>query len=85
MSQVNVYAAKTHLSQLIERAPAGEEVIIARDGDPVVRLVSMAPPLPQPWGQDRGLIHIADDFDDPLPAPMATAFEDPSLFPPFSE
>lgn len=68
MTKVNVYEAKTHLSRLLARAEAGEEIVIARDGEPVARLVPVHPPRrarrPGTW---VGRLHVADDFDDPLP------------------
>jgi len=66
--QINIHEAKTHLSSLIERVEAGEEVIIARSGKPVAKLVSLAPPkaVRQP-GTARGEIIVSDDFDSPLP------------------
>ena len=82
MIQVNVHEAKTQLSRLIEQALAGEEVVIARAGEPVVRLVPTASPAPRVWGQDRGLIRIAADFDAPLPPEISAAFDDPEIFPP---
>ena len=61
---VNIHDAKTHLSRLIERVEAGEEVVIARAGRPVARLVplrrSTKPRIPGHW---RGQIAIAPDFD----------------------
>ncbi len=65
---VNVHKAKTHLSELIQRALGGEEVIIARDGQPVVKLTPIHPgkiTRPAP-GIDAGKIIIAPDFDAPL-------------------
>jgi prevent-host-death family protein len=72
---VNVYEAKTHLSQLLDRAAAGEEIVIARAGRPVARLVALAEPSPQPRvpGAWRGRVTIADDFDE-LPAEVDAAF-----------
>ena len=68
MSTVNIHEAKTHLSNLLERVKAGEEVIIAKAGHPVARLVSYHPPKRKitPPGAMRGEIHIAEDFDEPL-------------------
>lgn len=61
---VNIHEAKTHLSRLVERVEAGEEVVIARAGRPVARLVplrrTMKPRVPGQW---RGQIAIAPDFD----------------------
>ncbi len=72
---VNVYEAKTHLSQLLDRAAAGEEIIIARSGRPVARLVALAEPaagrrMPGGW---RGKVSIAPDFDE-LPGEIEAAF-----------
>jgi prevent-host-death family protein len=67
MRRVNVHEAKTNLSALISAVEAGEEVIIARSGRPVARLVPFGPVLPRPIGLHDGELIIADDFDDPLP------------------
>lgn len=67
--QVNVLEAKTQLSRLIDRAEAGEDVIIARAGHPVVRLVPIASgalDTPRVLGALQGKGWIADDFDAPL-------------------
>lgn len=72
---VNLYEAKTHLSKLVERAAGGEEIIIAKAGTPRARLVGLpaASKPRQPGGWEIG-IWIADDFDDPLPADIASIF-----------
>jgi prevent-host-death family protein len=76
MKQANIHEAKTHLSDLIERAIRGEEIIIARAGKPVVRLVRFETSAkPREGGQWAGLGHIGDDFDDPLPTEIASSFE----------
>ncbi len=76
MIQVNVHEAKTHFSRLLMRVSAGEQVVIAKAGKPVARLL--------PWrevtedripGLDRGLLVIPEDFDEPLPSHIAKAFE----------
>lgn len=68
MTTVNIYDAKARLSALIAEAEAGGEVVIARAGQPVVRLVPVgAPKQPRVPGRSRGQIDIADDFDQPLP------------------
>ena len=65
---VNVHEAKTHLSRLLERVEHGEEIVIARAGKPVARLVPIEPtPGKRPIGRDKGKIWMSDDFDDPLP------------------
>lgn len=70
----NIHDAKSNLSKLIEQALRGEEVIIARAGTPVVRLVPIqADTAPRVGGQWRGRVKIADDFDA-LPDDVAAAF-----------
>ncbi len=73
---VNIDEAKTHLSQLLNRALRGEEVIIAKAGKPVARLVPFeeAPARRRP-GTARGTISISPDFDAPLPDEILDAFE----------
>lgn len=73
---VNIYEAKTHLSQLADQAAAGEEIIIARAGKPVARLTRLTPrPAKRPLGLLDGQIHVPDDFDAPLPPEVLAAFE----------
>jgi prevent-host-death family protein len=65
---VNIHDAKTHLSRLVERVEAGEEITIARAGRPVARLVRYAPRRePRKPGIWKGRIVIHPTFDDPLP------------------
>ena len=65
---VNVHDAKTHLSRLLERVQRGEEIVIARAGKPVARLIPLdAVDRRRPLGRDRGKIWTSDDFDEPLP------------------
>ena len=65
---VNIHEAKTHLSRLIERVEAGEEITLARAGRPVARLVPfkirLEPRKPGIW---KGQVVIGPDFDEPLP------------------
>ena len=70
---VNMHKAKSDLSRLVVQALAGEEVIITRSGEPVVRLTPIR--HERVPGLDRGKIHIAPDFDDPLPEEVLRAFE----------
>lgn len=71
----NLYDAKTNLSQLVDRAAAGEEIIIAKNGVPKARLVPLAAQaLPRQPGGWEGQVYIADDFDDPLPDEVLQAF-----------
>ncbi|HEX7708337.1 MAG TPA: type II toxin-antitoxin system prevent-host-death family antitoxin [Thermoanaerobaculia bacterium] len=65
--QVNIYDAKTRLSQLVERAEAGEEIIIARGGRPVARLVPFRITVDRTPGRMRGKVRVGRDFDAPLP------------------
>lgn len=65
---VNIHEAKTHLSRLIERVEAGEEITLARAGRPVAKLVPIKRLLePRPLGLWKGKVVIKPDFDDPLP------------------
>jgi prevent-host-death family protein len=75
MPQVGMHEAKTTLSQLVERAEAGEDIVIARNGKPVARLVpvSSTAALTSVRGAWRGRVRIADDFDE-LPDDLAEAF-----------
>jgi prevent-host-death family protein len=62
---VNIHEAKTHLSRLVERAEAGEEIVIARAGKPVARLVPLGEKRPtRQLGAWEGRVWIADDFDE---------------------
>ena len=63
---VSIHAAKTHLSRLIARAEAGEEIIIARGRKPVAKLVPIAPKGPRVPGSMRGQFSIAPEFFDPM-------------------
>jgi prevent-host-death family protein len=82
--EVNIHEAKTHLSRLLQKVAAGEEVTIARAGVPVARLVAVEPKPKKvrPLGMDRGRIWIADDFDAPLPDDLLKAFYGGTLPPP---
>jgi prevent-host-death family protein len=67
MIEVNIHEAKTHLSRLLAQVEAGEEVIIARSGEPVAKLVAFAKPSKKRvLGQYKGKVIIADDFDAPV-------------------
>ncbi len=73
MTKVNVHEAKTHLSKLLEKAMNGEEVVIAKAGKPMVRLVPIESEGKDWWGMDEGKGWIADDFDT-LPDEIMAAF-----------
>lgn len=76
MAQVNVHEAKTQLSKLLARVAAGEEIVIARGGTPVARLVPVEKKkAKRVAGRDAGKVWIADDFDDPLPPEIQKYFE----------
>ena len=76
MKMVNIHTAKTHFSRYIEEVERGEEVIIARAGKPVARLVPLkARPRSRRLGLLEGRIRIADDFDAPLPEEVLKTFE----------
>lgn len=70
-----MHEAKTELSRLVERALAGEEVVIARAGVPVVRLVPVAREGKRKLGQWAGQVEMADDFDAPLTDEELDAWE----------
>lgn len=73
---VNIHEAKTHLSKLVERAAAGSEIVIAKAGKPIARLVPLAPTRPaRRLGVLKGKIKVPDDFDAPLPPKVIAAFE----------
>jgi prevent-host-death family protein len=74
--RVTVHVAKTTLSKLIERAQAGEEVIIARGDKPVARLVPILETAPERRpGTLRGIVKLGDSFFEPLPADEIDAWE----------
>jgi prevent-host-death family protein len=69
-TQVNLYEAKTQLSSLVERAANGEEIVIAKAGKPMAKLVAMpaeAEDRRRPGGNFLGVTYLADDFDALLP------------------
>ena len=79
MGAYNIYEAKTAFSSLVDRAEHGEEIIIARAGKPVVKLVAIEPERPKgelrPYGQNFGGIgEVPASFDDPLPEEYQRAF-----------
>jgi prevent-host-death family protein len=73
---VNIHAAKTQLSRLIREVSEGEQIVIARAGRPVARLVPVTPPRGRRRGLGalKGRLRIGRDFDAPLPADLARAF-----------
>jgi prevent-host-death family protein len=73
--EVNIYAAKTHLSRLIDHANAGEEVVITRHGRPVARLMPAAAKPRVPGMLEGKGYWITDDFDAPLPDDLQDLFD----------
>lgn len=74
MKTVSVHEAKTHLSRLLERARAGEEVVIAKNGKPYARLCPLAPPEPRRPGILSG--KVDDSFFEPLPEEELSGWEE---------
>lgn len=75
MQIINTHEAKTHLSKLLERVARGEEIIIAKAGKPIARLIGFHAPEPaRKGGHWKGLVRIGDDFDAPLPEEIGDAF-----------
>ena len=76
MTTVNIHEAKTHLSRLLLRVVGGEEVIIAKAGKPMARLVPLEDRPPhRAGGRDSGLFNVPEDFDAPLPEEILSGFE----------
>lgn len=75
MTEVGVHEAKTHLSRLLRRVAAGEEIIITSGGRPAARLVRFASHSPREVGFDAGVLVVPSDFDDPLPDALLDDFE----------
>ena len=75
MAVVGVHEAKTHLSRLIRRANAGEEIVITRDGKPVARLSGIEAPVDRVLDADIGAFEVPEDFNDPLPGSLLSYFD----------
>ena len=77
---LNLYDAKTHLSSLVDEAAAGAEIIIAKNGKPLAKLVAFRTASARKPGSAKGKIHLTADFDAPLPEAIIAAFSggDPS-------
>lgn len=75
MQTVNIHEAKSQLSRLIEAAVSGEEVVIAKAGTPVVRLVAVDTRPRLRFGLMKGRIRIGEDFNAPLPDDVLATFE----------
>lgn len=75
MKTVNLHAAKTHLSRLVDEAAAGQDIVIAKSGKPMVRLVPVTTRARRTgFGTLRGKMRIRGDFDAPLPDSLLQAF-----------
>ena len=75
MKTINIHAAKTRFSSLVAEVEAGEEIIIAKAGKPVARLMPLQKnDFRRSFGALKGRIHMKDNFDDPLPLEIARAF-----------
>jgi prevent-host-death family protein len=72
---VNIHEAKTQFSRLLKRVAAGQEIVIARAGQPVARLIPFRQPGTRELGMDSGRVVIAADFDGPLPDAVLADFE----------
>ena len=76
MSTINIYEAKTRLSQLVDQAAAGEDVVVSRNGKPLVRITRLdAPKRRIKFGVLKGRLHVPADFDAALPDDILAAFE----------
>ena len=75
MDQINIHAAKTQFSKLIARVQNGEEILIAKAGRPVARLIPAGSRTQRVPGSGRHALTIADNFDDPLPPELMKFFE----------
>lgn len=76
MATVNIYEAKTRLSQLVDKAAAGEDVVVSRNGKPLARITRLdAPKRRVRFGVLKGKLTIPEDFDAPLPADVLAGFE----------
>ncbi len=74
--EVNIHEAKTHLSRLLVRVAAGEEIIISKAGKPLARLLPYHSPFEKrPLGLDCGVFNVPEDFNAPLPPEVLDAFE----------
>ncbi len=75
MKTVNIHEAKTHLSRLLRRVAAGAEIVIAKGGRPIARLVPVGTPRDRRFGTDRGRFTVPAGFDAPLPDEVLADFE----------
>jgi prevent-host-death family protein len=78
--EVNIHEAKTHFSKLLERVALGEEVIIAKAGKPVAKLVAVHQPKTRIFGSAKGEFVVPEDFNEPDPE-IEKLFYESDLFP----
>ena len=72
---VNVHDAKTHLSRLLARVEEGHEIVLARAGKPIAKLVPYGEASTRILGRDEELFDVPDDFDEPLTDEILRSFE----------
>lgn len=76
METVNIYEAKTRLSQLVDKAVSGEDVVVSRNGKPLVRITRLDVPKRRiSFGLLKGRLSVQRDFDAPLPDDVVAGFE----------
>lgn len=76
MEMVNIYDTKTRLSQLVDKAASGEDVVVCRNGKPLVRITQLqAPKRRIKFGLLKGKLTVPEDFDAPLPGDLLSSFE----------
>ncbi len=75
METFNVHEAKTHFSRILAQVQAGHEVIIAKAGQPIARIVPIRTPRVREPDGERGTMWVAEDFDTPLPDDLLDRFE----------
>ncbi|MEO8124083.1 MAG: type II toxin-antitoxin system prevent-host-death family antitoxin [Burkholderiales bacterium] len=76
METVNIYDAKTRLSQLVDKAASGEDVVVSRNGKPLVRITRLEVPKRRiKFGVLKGKLEVPADFDAPLPDEVLAGFE----------
>ncbi len=76
MDVINIYDAKTRLSQLVDEAASGKDVVVGRNGKPLVLITRLSAPKRRiKFGVLKGKLKVAADFDAPLPAEVLARFE----------
>jgi prevent-host-death family protein len=76
MEMVNIYDTKTRLSQLVDKAASGEDIVVCRNGKPLVRITQLqAPKRRIRFGVLKGRLTVPEDFDAPLPSDVLVSFE----------